>query len=123
MLNRTQLAVSNINASLKRPPCTKIRNAADALEVGRRWPCPDILRHSQGWDPKMNLGLTGPVREGLKWHLMSPNTSDDTDIRGHSNYNSGFGNAGTGGRGERVGRRQSAVVFLNFLWQKVMREM
>ena len=47
-------------------------------------------------------------------------TSDDTDIRDHSNYNYGFGNAGRVGW---VGRRQSAVVFLNLLWQKVMREM
>ena len=51
VLNRTQLAVSNIHASLKCPPCTKIRNAADPLEVGRRRPRPDILRHSQRLGP------------------------------------------------------------------------
>ena len=51
VLNHTQLAVSNTHASLKYPPCTKIRNTADALEVGRRWPRPDILRHSQRLGP------------------------------------------------------------------------
>lgn len=41
----------------------------------------------EGWTPHMTREEMGPITKGMKWHLMPPNTFDDTDIRTLSKYN------------------------------------